>query len=140
MLVEGQVRLEDQQRINEFGRLNNRLLEIRDDKAHIKVKARIIAFLVLLRRCILFARMCAKRLDGVSGHDMLGTCEAICAPTKSTAEHNREQLEDIFVVPHNLVFIAPFSLSLMQHVVILVPIASTCASGSVPYVATMAFC
>lgn len=35
--LRGKVRYEDQQQINEFGRLNTRLLEIRDDKAHIKV-------------------------------------------------------------------------------------------------------
>eukprot|EP00752_Nemacystus_decipiens_P018188 g16318.t1 len=34
--VDVEVRYEDQQKINEFGRLNNRLLEIRDDKSHIK--------------------------------------------------------------------------------------------------------
>lgn len=34
--VDVEVRLEDQQRINEFGRLNTRLLEIKDDKSHIK--------------------------------------------------------------------------------------------------------
>ena len=33
-----QVRLEDQERINEFGRLNTRLLEIRDDKSHFKAR------------------------------------------------------------------------------------------------------
>lgn len=31
------VRYEDQQKINEFGRLNNRLVELRDDKSHLKV-------------------------------------------------------------------------------------------------------
>ncbi|CAM9730388.1 unnamed protein product [Ectocarpus sp. 8 AP-2014] len=34
--VDVEVRYEDQQKINEFGRLNTRLLEIRDDKSHIK--------------------------------------------------------------------------------------------------------
>lgn len=36
-LLTRKVRYEDQQKINEFGRLNNRLLEIRDDKSHMKV-------------------------------------------------------------------------------------------------------
>ncbi|CAM9806894.1 unnamed protein product [Ascophyllum nodosum] len=34
--VDVEVRLEDQQKINEFGRLNARLVEIRDDKAYVK--------------------------------------------------------------------------------------------------------
>lgn len=34
--VDVEVRLEDQQSINEFGRLNSRLVELREDKAHIK--------------------------------------------------------------------------------------------------------
>lgn len=33
-----QVRLADQQKINEFGRLNTRLQELREDKMHVKVK------------------------------------------------------------------------------------------------------
>lgn len=37
----GQVRLEDQRSINEFGRLNTRLTEIKDDKSHIKVRRKI---------------------------------------------------------------------------------------------------
>jgi hypothetical protein len=35
---EVEVRREDQEQINEFGRLNNRLIEIREDKSILKVR------------------------------------------------------------------------------------------------------
>lgn len=53
--VTGKVRYEDQQKINEFGRLNNRLLEIREDKSHMKVPHSYVSlvYLIWIYLCII---------------------------------------------------------------------------------------